>query len=189
MLSSIPTTPKALENYRALIGDDAIDEILELAAPLKGARVLHVNSTPFGGGVAEILSSFVPLMANIGLAADWQVIRAGDDFFRVTKEMHNSLQGMLIDWTPQMWEIWLQYNRINAEMFDEDYDFVVIHDPQPAAILSSLMRYAAASPGGQMDLALPHRPDRRPGPGLGHAAASRLALRRGDLHAPRLHEG
>ena len=149
MLSSIPTTPKALENYRALIGDDRIDEILELAAPLKGARILHVNSTPFGGGVAEILSSFVPLMANIGLAADWQVIRAGDDFFRVTKEMHNSLQGMLIDWTPQMWEIWLQYNKINAEMFDEDYDFVVIHDPQPAAILGFLCKMRQRRPAGK----------------------------------------
>ena len=149
MLSSIPTTPKALENYRALIGDDRIDEILELAAPLKGARILHVNSTPFGGGVAEILSSFVPLMANIGLAADWQVIRAGDDFFRVTKEMHNSLQGMLIDWTPQMWEIWLQYNKINAEMFDEDYDFVIIHDPQPAAILSYLCDMRQRRPAGK----------------------------------------
>jgi trehalose synthase len=149
MLSSIPTTPKALENYRALIGDDRIDEILELAAPLKGAHILHVNSTPFGGGVAEILSSFVPLMANIGLAADWQVIRAGDDFFRVTKEMHNSLQGMLIDWTPQMWEIWLQYNKINAEMFDEDYDFVVIHDPQPAAILGFLCKMRQRRPAGK----------------------------------------
>jgi trehalose synthase len=149
MLSSIPTAPKALESYRSLIGDDATDEILALAEPLKGARVVNINSTPFGGGVAEILSSFVPLMADVGLSADWQVIRAGDDFFRVTKGMHNSLQGMLIDWKPQMWELWLQYNRANAEMFDEDYDFVLIHDPQPAAILSSLIEMRGSRPPGK----------------------------------------
>jgi trehalose synthase len=63
--------------------------------------------------------------------------------------MHNSLQGMLINWTPQMWELWLQYNRANAEMFDEDYDFVVIHDPQPAAILSSLTELHGKRPFGK----------------------------------------
>ena len=149
MLSTVPITPKALENYRPLIGDDHVDEIYELAAPLKDARVLHLNSTPFGGGVAEILTSFVPLMINVGFNAEWQVIRAGDDFFRVTKAMHNSLQGMYADWTPQMWELWLQYNRINAEMFDEDYDFVVIHDPQPAPILSFLEELRGGKPPGK----------------------------------------
>jgi trehalose synthase len=140
MLSSVATTPKTIESYRSVVGDEAIDEILSLAAPLKGARVLHVNSTPFGGGVAEILTGLVPLMANIGLNADWQVIRAGDDFFRVTKAMHNSLQGMLTEWTPQMWEVWLQYNRSNAEMFDEDFDFIIIDHTSAHAALSSESR-------------------------------------------------
>ena len=149
MLRSIPTSPKALDSYRSVAGDETIEEILEMAKPLKGARILNVNSTPFGGGVAEILSSLVPLMSDAGLSVDWQVIRAGDEFFRVTKDMHNSLQGMLIDWTPQMWELWLQYNRANAEMFDEDYDFVVIHDPQPAPILSSLIDMHGGRPHGR----------------------------------------
>lgn len=149
MLSSVATTPKTIESYRTVVGDEPIDEILSLAAPLKDARVLHVNATPFGGGVAEILTGFVPLMANIGLNADWQVIRAGDDFFRVTKAMHNSLQGMLTEWTPQMWEVWLQYNRSNAEMFDEDFDFVIIHDPQPAPILHYLTELRGGRPPGK----------------------------------------
>jgi trehalose synthase len=149
MLSTVPITPKAIENYRPIIGDDSVDEILELAAPLKGARVLHLNSTPFGGGVAEILSTFVPLMINVGFDAEWQVVRAGDDFFRVTKALHNSLQGMLTDWTPQMWDVWLQYNRTNAEMFDEDYDFVIVHDPQPAAILSFIEEVRGGKPAGK----------------------------------------
>ncbi len=135
MLGSVPTTPKSFEDYRPVIGDERTEEILALAALLRGARVLHVNATAFGGGVAEILGTMVPLMNDIGLAADWQVIKGADEFFNVTKAMHNSLQGMYYDWTPEARNIWLEYNRLNAELFDDSYDYVVIHDPQPAGIL------------------------------------------------------
>ena len=138
MLGSVPTTPKSLEAYRPVIGDERTEEILALGRALKGARVLHVNATAFGGGVAEILGTLVPLMNDIGLDADWQVIKGADEFFNVTKAMHNSLQGMYFDWTPEARAIWLNYNRMNAELFDDSYDYVVIHDPQPAAILSLL---------------------------------------------------
>ena len=134
MLGSVPTTPKSIEAYRPVIGDERTEEILSLARQLRGARVLHVNATGFGGGVAEILATLIPLMNDIGLNADWQVIKGADEFFAVTKSMHNSLQGMYYDWTPAMREIWQNYNRLNADCFDESYDFVVIHDPQPAAI-------------------------------------------------------
>ena len=134
MLGSVPTTPKSIESYRPVIGDERVEEILELASRIRGARVLHVNATGFGGGVAEILGTLVPLMNDVGLQADWQVIRGADEFFDVTKAMHNSLQGMYYDWTPAMREIWSSYNKLNADLFDEDYDYVVIHDPQPAAI-------------------------------------------------------
>jgi trehalose synthase len=117
------------------VGDDRIEEIRELARGLQGARVLHVNATAFGGGVAEILGTLVPLLNDVGLKADWQVIKGADDFFNVTKAMHNSLQGMYYDWTSAMRETWLTYNRLNAELFDEEWDFVVVHDPQPAAML------------------------------------------------------
>jgi trehalose synthase len=138
VLGSVPTTPKSLEAYRPIIGDERTEEIRALGARLRGARVLHVNATAFGGGVAEILGTMVPLMNDIGLDADWQVIKGADEFFQVTKAMHNSLQGMYIDWTPAMREIWTNYNSLNADLFDERYDFVVIHDPQPAAILTFL---------------------------------------------------
>ena len=134
MLGSVPTTPKSLEAYRHIIGDEATEEILGLGENLRGARVLHVNATAFGGGVAEILGTLVPLMNDVGLQADWQVIKGADEFFSVTKAMHNSLQGMYYDWTPAMREVWLNYNRLNADLFDESYDYVVIHDPQPAAL-------------------------------------------------------
>jgi trehalose synthase len=134
MLGSVPTTPKSIEAYRPIIGEAATDEILRLASLLRGARVLHVNATAFGGGVAEILGTLIPLMNDVGLNADWQVIKGADEFFNVTKAMHNSLQGMYYDWTPAMRQTWLDYNKLNADLFDEEYDYVVIHDPQPAAI-------------------------------------------------------
>ncbi|MCH7697734.1 MAG: glycosyltransferase [Chloroflexi bacterium] len=138
MLEFVTLTPKALNDYRPVIGDELVDEIRDLAAPLANARVLHVNATPFGGGVAEILSTLVPLMSDLGLQAEWRVIVGPERFYDATKALHNSLQGMAVDWTSEMQESWLEVNRENAEQLKKGYDFVVIHDPQPAAMLSTL---------------------------------------------------
>jgi trehalose synthase len=136
MLTSVPVAPKALADYRPIVGDAAIDEIQRLAEPLRGARVLHLNATAFGGGVAEILSALVSLLNDLGLRADWQIISGADEFFAVTKAMHNGLQGMFVPWTPAMRDTWLHYNRLNADLLEGEYDFVVIHDPQPAGVLA-----------------------------------------------------
>jgi trehalose synthase len=149
MLGSVPLTPKALADYESVVGAACIEEIRNLAAPLAGARVLHLNATSFGGGVAEILTALVPLMSDVGLASDWQVIRGADEFYQVTKAMHNSLQGMYVDWTPEMRETWLSYNRLNAELFDETYDFVIVHDPQPAPLLAMLQENGSPHAGGR----------------------------------------
>jgi len=149
MLSAVPTTARSLDAHRPLIGEDPMEEIRRLAAPLRGARVLHVNATAFGGGVAEILSTIVPLMNDVGIHAEWQVIRGADEFFNVTKAMHNSLQGMLLNWTPQMREIWLRYNEMNAKLIEEEYDFVIIHDPQPAAMLGLRTKLEGRCPSGK----------------------------------------
>src|SRR3990170_4673390 len=113
MLASVPTTAKTLDDYIPVVGEERISEIRDLARPLAGARVLHINATAFGGGVAEILGSLVPLMNDLGLQADWQVMKGSEEFFRVTKAMHNALQGMLIDWTPHLREVWLDNNLLN----------------------------------------------------------------------------
>lgn len=144
MLGSVPLIPKALDDYRSVVGDARVEEIRRLAAPLAGARVLHINATSFGGGVAEILWSLLPLMNDAGLAAEWQVIHGNDEFYQVTKAMHNSLQGMYVDWTPQMRDTWLHHNGQNASLFDETYDFVIVHDPQPAALLAALRQHEPA---------------------------------------------
>ncbi len=135
MLETVELEKIHLDDYGPVVGDDAIAYIRELAQPLQGARVVHVNATAYGGGVAEMLQTLVPLMRDVGLAADWQVIEGADEFFNVTKAAHNGLQGMDIELTDDMKDIWQRYNRMNAEKFEGDYDFVVIHDPQPAGML------------------------------------------------------
>src|SRR6185312_8679542 len=97
MLTPVAVIPKHLESYRSSVREGAIEAIQQDAASLVGARVLHVNATAYGGGVAEILASLVPLMRDIGIQADWKVISGTDDFFKVTKAMHNALQGKPYD--------------------------------------------------------------------------------------------
>jgi trehalose synthase len=138
MLTPVATVQKSLEDYRPIIGDAQTDEIHRLSEPFKGARVLHINATAFGGGVAELLNSLVPLMNDVGLHAEWQVMQGADEFYQVSKALHNSLQGMQISWKPEMWEIWKKYNILNAELFEGQYDYVIVHDPQPAGLLHFL---------------------------------------------------
>ena len=134
MLTQVPVSPKSLQAYRSVAGEEAVERILALAEPLRGARVVHVNATAYGGGVAEILQGLVPLMRDVGLEAEWQVIEGADEFFNVTKAMHNGLQGMDVPFTEEMQAIWRRYNQLNAERFEGEYDFVVVHDPQPAGL-------------------------------------------------------
>jgi trehalose synthase len=135
VLQRVEVEQKRLVDYQAIVGDEVIAEIEELAAPLRGARVVHVNATAFGGGVAEILVTLAPLMRDVGLEAEWQIIAGEDEFFAVSKACHNGLQGMDIPLTEEMKEIWQRYNEMNARQFEGEYDFVVIHDPQPAGML------------------------------------------------------
>ena len=125
---------RSLADYTHILGRGLIDEIRELAEPLKGKRVLHVSATAFGGGVSEILYTLVPLMTDIGLDAHWQVILGREEFFNVTKLMHNSLQGDEQSISDEQWEVFEAYNLMNAQDLDGDWDVVIVHDPQPAGI-------------------------------------------------------
>jgi trehalose synthase len=112
------------------------DEIRERAGRLKGKRVLHVSATSFGGGVSEILYTLVPLMIDVGLAAEWHVIYGREEFFNATKVMHNALQGNPVDLSEEQWQTWKDYNAINARELTEGWDVCIVHDPQPAALLT-----------------------------------------------------
>jgi trehalose synthase len=134
MLTTVPVNLKLIDEYREFVGEDEIKEILSLAKQLKGAKVLHINATAYGGGVAELLYTQVPLMRSVGLSVDWKVIQGSSEFFSVTKIMHNILQGMEIPTTAEMKYIYKHYNKLNAQLLTGKYDFVVVHDPQPLAI-------------------------------------------------------
>ena len=134
MLQPVTLGSKTLADYTHIFGRDEIAEIRELAEPLRGARVAHVSATAFGGGVAEILYTLVPLMKDVGIDVEWQIIYGREEFFHATKLMHNALQGAPEDLTPEQWDTWRRYNEINAKELHDGWDVCVIHDPQPAAL-------------------------------------------------------
>jgi trehalose synthase len=125
----------SLDSYREVTPKGTIDFLRCLADKARGKRILHVNSTRVGGGVAEILRSLVPLLVDIGVEARWEVITGTEDFFAVTKAFHNALQGTEQDLSPEMLEIYRQINRQNARQMSLEADYVIIHDPQPAALI------------------------------------------------------
>lgn len=122
-----------VHSYRRIVGDELIEEILELACDLKGIRVCHINSTGYGGGVAELLSRHVPLARALGIDADWRLIQGTPEFFRVTKAIHNALQGAPYTLSDADRAIYRDVNRASAEMLETTYDVFFVHDPQPAA--------------------------------------------------------
>ena len=141
MLPPVNVGHKSLADYATIIGRGLMAEIHRLAEPLQGKRVLHVSATAFGGGVAEINYTLIPLMISAGLDTEWRIIHGEDEFFNVTKKIHNALQGSPQGLTPDEEAIFHRYNALNADQFDEsEYDFVIIHDPQPAAVID---HYAA----------------------------------------------
>jgi trehalose synthase len=134
LLQPVGVGHKTLADYTHLVGRPLIEEINELAAELKGLKVLHLSATAFGGGVSEILYTLVPLMRDVGVEAEWQVIIGREEFFNATKLMHNALQGNPLDLSPSEWRTWEEYNEMNAQTLDEGWDVVIVHDPQPLAM-------------------------------------------------------
>jgi trehalose synthase len=134
VLQEVSLGQRSLADYTHLCGRGLIEEIRELAEPLRGLRVLHVSASAFGGGVSEILYTLVPLMRDAGLDAHWQVILGREEFFNVTKLIHNSLQGDETTLTEQQWEVFFGYNAMNARGLERGWDVIVVHDPQPAAL-------------------------------------------------------
>lgn len=127
-----------LDRYAQVTGPDVIAQLRQLAAPLAGATVVHVNSTRTGGGVAEILDKLVPLMAELGINVEWKVITGESEFFQFTKGLHNALQGVKVQPGERLHRVYEQTNADNAESLRavlQDADYVFIHDPQPAALI------------------------------------------------------
>jgi trehalose synthase len=126
-----------LENYAELLGAGEIEELRALAKPLRGRSIEMINSTAVGGGVAEILNRLVPLAEELDLAIRWDVMSGAEEFFDVTKSFHNALHGEPYHADSKDFEIFLSYNERNRTTLPLDAEFVVIHDPQPAALIDA----------------------------------------------------
>src|SRR2546423_1410047 len=135
MLQLINVGNKSLLDYGTIASGGLMEEIRRLAAQLEGKRVLHLSATAFGGGVAEILYALVPLMRDAGLDAEWRIIHGADEFFAATKTIHNALQGSPQGLSSEQEQIFRRYNELNAAELEDEYDFVIIHDPQPAFVI------------------------------------------------------
>jgi len=128
-----------LDAYAGAAGEGAVEQLRQLARPLEGRRIVHVNSTKSGGGVAEILEKLVPLTRELGIDATWEVLEGNDDFYRCTKAFHNGLQGADVKLSRKLLDAYEETNAENAGRLApalRDADFVFIHDPQPAPLLS-----------------------------------------------------
>jgi trehalose synthase len=134
MLQPIAVGHKSLADYTHVAGKPLVEEIRELSADLEGLKVLHLSATAFGGGVSEILYTLVPLMNDVGVDAHWQVMLGREEFYNVTKLLHNALQGSPEALTPEQWQVFAKYNEMNARELTGGWDVVIVHDPQPAAI-------------------------------------------------------
>ncbi len=143
MLQPVNVATKSLADYTHIVGRELTEEIRALAEPLKGTRVVHLSATAFGGGVSEILYTLVPLMRDVGLEVEWQVIYGREDFFNATKLMHNALQGSAQDLSADEWGVWERYNEMNARELSDGWDVCLVHDPQPAGLFRLVPEKAA----------------------------------------------
>jgi trehalose synthase len=124
-----------LDNYRGIVGDEVISGIYRKARRLYGKHFLQINSTYYGGGVAEILDSLVPLMNNVGIEADWRIIRGSPDLFTITKKFHNALQGDSINLSAIKKQLYVGTNEAFSTYCHIEHDCVIIHDPQPLPLI------------------------------------------------------
>jgi len=130
-----PVPSPRLDDYKAIVGAPDIDELKFLAKELSGKTVKMVNSTAVGGGVAEMLNQLIPLLNELEVKTHWDVITGGNDFFEVTKAFHNALQGSEYHLTQQARDVFLMHNELNRQRIQFSEDVVIIHDPQPAALI------------------------------------------------------
>ena len=153
---------RAIEAYGDVAGPDVIDHLRQLAVLLEGVRVVHVNSTRVGGGVAEILTKLVPLKQELGIEVTWEVITGESEFYQCTKGFHNALQGNRTQIPDTLFRAYEETNARNAEELRpvlQDADIVFIHDPQPVPLL----RYFPDRRGKwiwrcHIDVSRPYRP-------------------------------
>ncbi len=140
-----PASPLRLisfEDYEPLVGAETVGRLLDKAARLRDLHIVHISSTYYGGGVAELLSSLTLLANSAGIKTGWRVMQGRPDFFSITKKMHNALQGAPINLTELKLAIYEQVAFENAMRIHLDHDIVVVHDPQPLPLIAHFRKKA-----------------------------------------------
>ena len=122
MLETVDVGAQDLDLYERSAGAEAEAQLRGLAVPLEGARILHINATPYGGGVAEILRSEIPLLRGLGILGDRKLINGDQTFFSVTKAIHNGLQGAARELTPAERETYPTHSTRTVQLLEEEYD-------------------------------------------------------------------
>ncbi len=145
-----------IEDFEDLIGAEAVERILRKAERLRDLHVVNINSTYYGGGVAELLSSLTLLMNASGIRTGWRVIQGRPDFFSITKKMHNALQGADIKLTDLKMQIYEEVAFENAARVHLDHDLVIVHDPQPLPLIRYFRKKAPWVWRCHVDLTRPH---------------------------------
>ncbi len=132
---------KRVADYESVVGSEVIEKMREKAQPLRGKHITNMNSVHSGGGVAEILNSLVVLLNDLGVKVGWRILKGTHSFYDVTKTFHNGLQGEEVTITDDMKDIYHEETQRNAEMTHFTHtDFVLIHDPQPLALIDSMSK-------------------------------------------------
>jgi len=147
----------SLENFRTIVPDETLAEIYARARRLYGKHIVHINSTYQGGGVAEILYSLVLLMNDVGIDTGWRILHGSPDFFNITKKFHNALQGASLNLSEQKKRLYLQVNENFARFTHLNHDCVIVHDPQPLALIKYYRKRQPWIWRCHIDLTDPHK--------------------------------
>ena len=146
-----------LESFRHIVPDETLAEIYTRARSLYGKHILHLNATYQGGGVAEILYSLVMLMNDVGIDAGWRILHGSQEFFEITKSFHNALQGAKLNLSERKRRVYLQVNDSFAKFTHLNHDCVLVHDPQPLALIHSYRKRQPWIWRCHIDLTDPHK--------------------------------
>ena len=158
ILEEVLVKKKNINKYRRVVGAEVIGDLKSFSSPLKGKRVVHINSTANGGGVAEILMSLVPLQRSLGVDSRWFVVNPPAKFFEITKKFHNALQGANIKFSKSELDYYLKINKqFGRALKDIKADLFVIHDPQPLASWHFAGRLEPAIARIHIDLSTPNK--------------------------------
>ena len=148
MFGSVAVSTHSIEDYVSTVGLAAVDELRHLAEPLRGVRVLELSSPGASGAVRSLLQSSIPLLTDLGIDAKWQQVRVASEYLGVDSTLRRALSGYPVDWSAKQESEWWSFNLANGELFDEDFDIVVVHHTASVGLYAALKQLNGKSPAG-----------------------------------------